>query len=161
MSVQPDEIRRHLQRVLADEARLLAQLEQILTAEAAVVGGSDATAIEHIGAARHRCIASLTGLDAERVSTCRMLAYAPGREGFERLLGWCDPSAALHERWRQNLQLAHRCKDLNDRNGLVVSLKLGQVQKRLAALRGGSAGALYGRGGARIDGFAPRALGTA
>jgi flagellar biosynthesis protein FlgN len=161
MSVQPADIRRHLERVLGDEARLLAELEQILTREAAIVRGDDAAAIENIGGFRQHCIGSLGRLDAERNSTCRMLACGEGRPGFEKLLAWCDLNQALRARWLRNLEVASRCKDLNDRNGAVVALKLNQVQKLLATLRGGSVEPAYGRQGKRFDGFARRELGQA
>lgn len=161
MSVQPADIRRHLERVLNDEARLLAELEQILTRETDVVRGEDAVAIENIGGSRQQCVDALSRLDTERTTTCRMLSYGEGRQGFERLLSWCDPGNALHSRWQRNLQLARHCRNLNDRNGAVVALKLGQVQKLLATLRGGTVEPAYGRQGARFEGFARRELGQA
>ena len=89
-----------------------------------------------------------------------MLSFGSGREGFERLLAWCDPGQDLRQLWHSNLQLARRCKELNDRNGAVVTLKLGQVQQLLATLRGGGPD-VYGRQGARFEGFARRELGQA
>jgi flagella synthesis protein FlgN len=161
MSVQPADIRRHLERILGDEARLLAELEQILTRESAVVRGDDATAIENIGGSRQHCVDALSRLDDERTATCRMLSFGAGRAGFEKLLAWCDADRTLYARWQRNLGIAGRCKDQNDRNGAVVALKLGQVQKLLATLRGGSVEPAYGRQGARFDGFARRELGQA
>ena len=161
MSVQPADIRRHLEQLLREESVLLVELEQILRREVAVVSGEDAVAIEQIGGARRLCVDALSRLDADRVATCRMLSFPGGREGFEQLLSWCDPSLALQQRWQENLLVAGRCKILNDGNGAVVTLKLGQVQKRLATLRGGKVGDVYGRGGASYDGFTQRALGQA
>ena len=160
MSIQPADIRRHIDRVLREEARLLAELEQVLQRETDVVRGDDPAAIEHIGASRHQCIDQLGRLDGERTEACRMLSFGSGREGFERLLAWCDPDQALRQLWQRNLRLARRCKELNDRNGAVVALKLGQVQQLLATLRG-SGPNVYGRQGARFEGFAPRVLGQA
>lgn len=158
--MQPAEIRQHIEKILNDETRLLGELEQLLQREAAVVRDDDPEAIEHIGGSRHHCIDSLTRLDSERTATCRMLAYGAGREGFEKLLSWCDPGKALYARWQQNLQTARRCQEHNDRNGAVVALKLAQVQQLLGALRGG-APQVYGRQGTRFDGFATRELGQA
>ena len=161
MSVQPADIRRHLERLLGDEARLLGELEQILRRESEVVRGDDATAIENIGGSRQACVDGLSRLDAERTATCRMLSFGAGRSGFEKLLDWCDTDKTLYARWQRNLEVARRCKDQNDRNGAVVALKLGQVQQLLATLRGGSVEPAYGRQGARFDGFARRELGQA
>ena len=49
MNVQTVDIRLHLERILGDEARLLAELELILSRESVVVRGDDAAAIENIG----------------------------------------------------------------------------------------------------------------
>jgi flagellar biosynthesis/type III secretory pathway chaperone len=64
-------------------------------------------------------------------------------------------------RWQANLERAHRCKNLNDRNGAVVMALMGQVQQRLAALRGDAPGPVYGRPGGRFEGVAQRTLGQA
>ncbi len=161
MSVQPADIRRHLDRILGDEARQLAELEQILRRESAVVRSDDASAIENIGGSRQHCVDALSRLNSERTATCRMLSFGEGRAGFEKLLTWCDADHALYARWQRNLEVAGRCKDQNDRNGAVVAVKLGQVQQLLATLRGGSVEPAYGRQGARFDGFAQRELGQA
>jgi len=161
MGIQPEQIRLHLERVLGEEAALLAELEQVLAAEADVVRGDDPDAIEHIGGNRQRCVARLVQLDGERASACRMLSFGAGREAFERLIAWCDPSQSLRPRWQANLARAHRCKDLNDRNGAVVMARMGQVQQRLAALRGDVPGPVYARSGGRFEGVAQRTLGQA
>jgi flagellar biosynthesis/type III secretory pathway chaperone len=162
MDVQAADVRAHLERVLGEESRLLVELEQVLARESAVVRGDDAGAIERIGGARHECVAALARLDAERMDACRMLSHAANRAGFEQLLAWCDPGRALHGQWQRNLQVAQRCKDLNDRNGAVVALKLGQVRQLLSTLRGaGAAPSSYGREGPRFEGFQHRELGQA
>jgi flagellar biosynthesis/type III secretory pathway chaperone len=162
MDVQPADVRRHLERLLGEESRLLAELEQLLTRESAVVRGDDPAAIERIGSSRHQCVSALTRLDAERMDACRMLSYPANRDGFEKLLAWCDPTRPLHAQWQRNLQVARRCKELNDRNGAIVALKLGQVRQLLSTLRGGTtAPSTYGRQGARFEGFQHRELGQA
>ncbi|MGH8253980.1 MAG: flagella synthesis protein FlgN, partial [Steroidobacteraceae bacterium] len=125
MGIQPEQIRLHLERVLGEESLLLAELEQVLAAEAEIVRSNDPDAIENIGANRQRCVARLVQLDGERANTCRMLSFGTGREAFERLIAWCDPAHGLRPRWQANLARAHRCKDLNDRNGAVVMARMG------------------------------------
>jgi flagella synthesis protein FlgN len=161
MGIEPEQIRLHLERVLGEESILLAELEQVLAAESAVVRGNDPDAIEHIGANRQRCVARLVQLDGERASASRMLSFGSGREAFERLIAWCDPAHSLRARWRANLECAHRCKDLNDRNGAVVMARMGHVQQRLATLRGDAPGPVYARPGGRFEGVAQRTLGQA
>ena len=161
MGIEPEQIRLHLERVLGEESLLLAELERVLSSEAEVVRGNDPDAIENIGGNRQRCVARLVQLDAERAGACRMLSFGSGREAFERLIAWCDPSHSLRPRWQANLALAHRCKELNDRNGAVVMARMGQVQQRLTTLRGDVPGPVYERPGGRFEGVAQRTLGQA
>ena len=161
MSIRPEDLRQHLARVLRDESGLLAELEQVLTREGAIVRSDDTKAIENIGAARHHCIDSLMRLDAERVAACRMLSFGTGPDAMERLLASCDHDQALRRHWQANLQVARRCRELNDTNGAVVTLKLGQVRQRLATMRGSSAAPVYGRQGVPYEGLARRELGLA
>jgi flagella synthesis protein FlgN len=161
MSIRPEDLRQHLARVLRDESTLLAELEQALIREGDVVRGDDAKAIEGIGAARHHCVESLLRLDAERVAACRMLSFGSGPDAIERLLTSCDHDQALRRHWQDNLKIARRCKELNERNGAVVTLKLGQVRQRLATMRGSSAAPVYGRHGVPYEGIARRELAQA
>ena len=161
MSIRPEDIHQHLERILNDESRLLKELEQVLAREADVVRGDDPTAIENIGSARHHCIDSLMRLDSERTALCRMLSLGSGPDSLERLLNWCDRDQTLRSLWQSNLQIARRCKELNERNGAVVTLKLGQVRQRLATMRGSSVAPVYGRQGLPYEGIARRELAQA
>ncbi len=161
MTIRPEDLSQLLGRILTDESRLLSELEQVLSREADVVRGDDPRAIENIGAARHHCIDSLMRLDAERTAACRMLSLGNGPDGLHRLLAWCDHDQTLRQRWEANLQIARRCKELNERNGAVVTLKLGQVRQRLATIRGSSAAPAYGRQGLPYEGIARRELAQA
>jgi flagellar biosynthesis/type III secretory pathway chaperone len=160
--VRPVDVQRHIDRILGEEARLLASLEQLLRSEAEILRSDDADAIERIGSSRHQCIDALTGLEAERAEACRLLACGSGRQGFEQLLDWCDPARSLRARWLANLDIARRCKDLNDRNGAVVTARLHRVQQLLAQLRGAGPPSTYGpkaAAGAAVLGY--RDLGCA
>jgi flagella synthesis protein FlgN len=161
MSVQAAEVRTHAGRILAEEHTLLQNLASLLQREAEIVRGDDAGAIERIGATRHDCIAALTRLEAERSASCRMLSFGEGRGAFQRLLDFCDANGDLRRRWQANLTLARRCKDLNDRNGAIVTVKLSHVQKLLRAMRGETAAPVYAPPAARQAGFATRVLGQA
>jgi flagellar biosynthesis/type III secretory pathway chaperone len=136
MSVQPGDVRAHAVGLLNEEAALLNRLEAILDQERNVLRGDDTAAIEHIGANRHDCTAALTRLVAERDDSCRLLSFGSGRAGFEQLLRSCDSAGLLLQRWQANLQLTRRCRELNDRNGALVTVKLNHVQNLLGALRG-------------------------
>ena len=161
MAVQPDDVRTHAAALITEEATLLARLESLLAHESTVLRGNDTAAIERIGANRHDCTASLSRLATERDHSCRLLSYQPGRAGFERLLQWCDATGNLAQRWRSNLDHARRCRDLNDRNGALVAVKLNHVQTMLGALRGEVAEPVYTLQPRPMAGFATRELGVA
>lgn len=161
MAVQPGDVRRHAEALISEEALLLGRLEQLLASEGSVLRGDDISAIERVGANRHDCTAALTRLAGERDNNCRLLSFKPGRNGFEQLLRWCDASGALLQRWQSNLAQARRCRDLNDRNGAVVAVKLNHVQTLLGALRGEVAEPVYSQQPRPMAGFATRELGIA
>lgn len=159
--VRPEQIQPHLQRILGEEAHLLAELQGLLERETTILQGDDVAAIQNIGSERHRCVERLTQLDAERADSCRLLSFGRGAAAVEKLFGWCDGSGALQRQWLSNLQLARRCKELNDRNGAIVTVKLGHIQQLLGKLRGTPAPAVYGPKAARFGALAPRDLGRA
>ena len=161
MTVQRGDVHQTLTRILSEEAGLLGELEAILQRETEVLCGEDAAAIQRIGGNRHRCVYTLSRLDAERTDTCRMLSFGSGRGALERLFEWADPSAALRLQWQSNLELARRCKGLNDQNGAIVAAKLGRVQQLLGKLRGATPPPVYSAKGARYGSLGPRDLGRA
>lgn len=161
MSVQRDDVREHLSRVLAEEGRLLGELETILQQETQILRSDDAEAIARIGDRRHRYVDSLSKLESERGATCRMLSFGTGQSALDQLLEWADPKGSLKDRWSRNLELARRCKAINDGNGAIVSAQLGRVQRMLGKLRGASAPPVYSARGSRYGQLGHRDLGRA
>jgi flagellar biosynthesis/type III secretory pathway chaperone len=161
MTVQRRDVHEHLTRILSEEARLLGEFEAVLRQETQVLRGEDTQAIQRIGGNRQRYVDALTRLDAERADTCRMFSFGSGRGALDRLFEWADPSAALRLKWSSNLDLARRCKALNDQNGAIVAAKLGRVQQLLGKLRGASPPPVYTAKGARYGNLGLRDLGRA
>jgi flagellar biosynthesis/type III secretory pathway chaperone len=161
MSIDRADVRQHLDSLLAEEAQLLVELQTVLEQETDIVRGDDTDAIQRIGSNRHRCVDRLSRIGVERADTVRMLSFGAGRTGMEKLFDWADPSAALRTKWRANVELARRCKALNDRNGAIVAAKLDRVQKLLGKLRGTTAPPVYGPRGSRYGSLGPRELGRA
>jgi flagellar biosynthesis/type III secretory pathway chaperone len=160
-AVSSVDIKPHLQRILTEEARLLLQLEAVLSRETAILQREDIAAIQSIGGERQQYVEQLSQLDRERADICRMLSFGIGGAAMNKLFGWADPSAALQTQWRANLQIARRCKTLNDRNGAIVAVKLGRVQRLLGKLRGVAPPPIYGPKAARQGALGARNLGRA
>ncbi|HWW20387.1 MAG TPA: flagellar protein FlgN [Steroidobacteraceae bacterium] len=161
MSVSRDDVRQHLSRILAEEAQLLAELESVLERETDILVGDDAQAIQNIGSNRHRCVDALSRLGVERTDTGRMLCFGADATGLDQLFEWADPSKALHARWSVNLELARRCKAINDKNGAIVAAKLNRVQKLLGQLRGVNPAPVYSSRASRYASLGLRNLGVA
>lgn len=160
--VRPADARAHIERILAEESRLLASLERLLHHETEILRGNDVEAIERIGSERHQCIDALTRLDEERTAICRLHDGGTGLQGFGRVIEWCDPGRELHARWQGNLDIARRCKNMNDRNGVVVTARLNRVQGLLGKLRGTNPPPTYGpRRGETASALGYRDLGSA
>ena len=68
-------------------------------------------------------------------------------QGLERLLAWCDPSRTLRRRWAECAERAARCRNLNDRNGALVTVRLKNVEGMLDVLTGRAKPKVYGRQG--------------
>jgi flagellar biosynthesis/type III secretory pathway chaperone len=161
MSVDRMAVQQHLSRLTAEEAQLLVELETVLEQETDILRGDDAEAIARIGSNRHRCVDRLSRIGTERSDASRMLSFGTDRLGLEQLFDWADPTTALRTRWSKNLELARRCKALNDRNGAIVAAKLDRVQQLLTKLRGATAPSVYSARGSRFGGLGPRELGRA
>lgn len=126
--------RQHVEQLLADEWRTLAQLEVLLTKEHELLEGGNVDAIEAAGNARQECISGLLRIDEERRSLCRMLGFNADAEGLSQLLRWCDPANGLSAKWSTCLEKAGRCQQLNQRNGALVTARLRRVEGLLGVL---------------------------
>jgi flagella synthesis protein FlgN len=141
--------REHLARLMSDETRLLAQLETLLDNEHTHLNGNDIDALEEAGAARQTCMGELVRVEDERRSLCRMSGKTADVKGLEELIRWCDPDSTLQSHWARCAEHAKRCRELNDRNGRVVTARLKRVAGMLDVITGrGQSPATYGPQGA-------------
>ncbi|MBC8026969.1 MAG: flagellar export chaperone FlgN, partial [Steroidobacteraceae bacterium] len=58
--------------------------------------------------------------------------------GLAKLVAWCDPAGSLHKRYEECATRAKRCRDLNDRNGVLVGAQIKRVEGLLGAMTGSS-----------------------
>jgi len=151
--MQPRACREHFAQLLTEELAGLNELAGLLEHEHKLLVANDVTALESAMHERQSCVARIMRVDEERRSLCRGLGYSTDVPGIEKLLRWCDPQASLAARWAECAARTAQCRELNDRNGVLVRARLKRVQDLLATLIGrGRESNTYGRRGAAVSG---------
>ena len=137
--MDPALTRDHLARLLAEENTALAEFESLLDREHAALATRDIDALEALADARQSSITHLLKLEDERRGVCSMLGYDTDLSGLAKLIGWCDPQRTLARPYEECAARARKCRDLNDRNGLLVGAQIKRVEGLLGAITGESA----------------------
>lgn len=157
-----DVCREHLAEVLAEEAALLGELRTLLEREYEVLGTKDAIAVEKTVLARQERVGALARVEEHRRSLCSLHGYSADYAGLEGLIVWCDPQGTLVSRLRECAKRAADCRDLNERNGTLVAVKLKRVEGLLGALSGRTSSAdTYNANGSNVPTRPGRVLGAA
>ena len=157
-----DVCREHLAEVLAEEADLLGELRTLLEREYEVLGTKDAIAVEKTVLARQERVGALARVEEHRRSLCSLHGYSADYAGLEGLIVWCDPQGTLVSRLRECAKRAADCRDLNERNGTLVTAKLKRVEGLLGALAGRPSSAdTYNANGSNAPTRPGRVLGAA
>lgn len=161
--MDPVVCREHLTALLREESQFLADLEGLLEQESRVLETSDIQALEATTRARQERMGALARIEEQRRSLCAMHGFSADRAGLESLMAWCDSQGGLLSRLRECAERAVRCRDLNDRNGIVVAARLKRVEGMLDTLTGRPARSdTYGPRGYSSPGTRPgRVLGAA
>ena len=153
--------REHLAELLGEEIVLLTELQQLLEQERDTIGTGEPEALQRTTRARQERLGALARIEEQRRSLCTLHGHTPDRAGLERLRQWCDPSGVLAPRLAECLGRAMRCRDLNDRNGVMVAARMKRVSELLQALTGRVArAATYGPRGYGARPSSGRVLGT-
>ena len=134
--MDPGVCREHLTTLLREESELLGELEELLARESRVLETSDVQALETTTRARQERMGALARVEEQRRSLCALHGFSADRVGLDGLLAWCDSEGKLLSRLRDCAERAVRCRDLNDRNGIVVAARLKRVEGMLDALTG-------------------------
>ena len=130
--------RDHLARLLAEENTALAEFEALLDREHVALATRDIDALEALADARQSSITRLLKLEDERRGVCSMLGYDTDLSGLAKLIAWCDPQRTLARPYEECAARARKCRDLNDRNGLLVGAQIKRVEGLLGAITGES-----------------------
>lgn len=153
--------REQLGRLIAEESNALRDLAILLEREHAYLVANDVVSLEGAARERQRCVARIYRIDEARRSLCTQLGRSLDQKGLEDLLRWCDPEGTLASGWARCAEAASKCRNLNDRNGALVSARLQNVQARLGTLIESRREAItYGPRGAYAQASAGRVLTT-
>ncbi|MEO8019009.1 MAG: flagellar protein FlgN [Pseudomonadota bacterium] len=128
-----------LARLLAEENGALGEFEMLLDKEHGALRSRDIDALEALAEARQASVVKLLKIEDERRSLCSMLGFETDLAGLAKLIAWCDPSRSLLKHYDECATRARKCRDLNDRNGVLVGAQLERVEGLLGALTGSSA----------------------
>jgi flagella synthesis protein FlgN len=128
-----------LARLLAEENAALGEFEMLLEKEHGALRSRAIDALEALAEARQASIIKLLKIEDERRSLCSMLGYETDLTGLAKLIAWCDPAHSLKPQYEECATRAHRCRDLNDRNGVLVGAQIKRVEGLLGAMTGTSA----------------------
>jgi flagellar biosynthesis/type III secretory pathway chaperone len=127
-----------LSRLLAEENGALGEFESLLDREHGALRSRDIDALEALADARQASLVKLLKIEDERRGLCSMLGYDTDLVGLSRLIAWCDPARTLVARYDECATRAKRCRDLNDRNGILVGAQIKRVEGLLGAITGTS-----------------------
>ncbi len=128
--------REALASILSTEVAQLAQLAGLLEREHELLVANEIETLESVMAERQVCVGKLLGAEDERRNLCRMHGRGVDGAGVLQLMAWCDPHGTLKARWEECANGATRCRDLNDRNGALVTARMKRVETLLTALTG-------------------------
>lgn len=136
--------REHMARLLAEENTALADFESLLDREHAALKSRDIDALEALADSRQDSVTRMLKLEDERRSMCGMHGYDTDLTGLAKLIAWCDPRRTLAAAYDECAVRARRCRDLNDRNGILVGAQMKRVEGLLGAITGTPAQRTYG-----------------
>ncbi len=128
-----------LGRLLAEENVALREFESLLEREHGALARRDIDTLETLAEDRQANIIRLLEIEEERRSLCGMLGYETDLPGLAKLFSWCDPGRTLMHHYEECSSRARKCRDLNDRNGILVGAQIKRVEGMLGALTGSNA----------------------
>lgn len=125
-----------LQRLLVEENGALAEFERLLSEEHDALRSRNIDALEQLAESRQSNVIRLLKIEDERRSLCSMLGFDTDLMGLSKLIAWCDPAASLAKRYEECATRAKNCREINDRNGILVGAQIKRVEGLLGAMTG-------------------------
>jgi flagellar biosynthesis/type III secretory pathway chaperone len=125
-----------LGRLLAEENAALSEFETLLDREHGALASRDIDALETLAETRQANVIRLLRIEEERRTVCSMLGYDTDLQGLAKMIAWCDPSRTLARPYDECANRARKCRDLNDRNGVLVGAQIKRVEGLLGVITG-------------------------
>ncbi len=125
-SHDPTLCREQLATLMAAQNAHLAALEALLMQEYELLQSRDAEGLENAGTARQQCLGHIVRIEDERRALCRATGRSEDTAGLHSLLAWCDPTGLLVPAMQEYGERTRRCREQNDRNGILVNGRLQQ-----------------------------------
>lgn len=146
--MDPAACRATLGRLIDQETGAVTELMSLLEREHEHLLANDVVALREAMRTRQQCVSRILRVDEERRRLCRSLGKPNSLAGLTQLMYWCDPQRTLAAAWQRCAETAARAQQLNDRNGMLVGVRLKHVRDRLGALlEGRRSSHTYGRKG--------------
>jgi len=153
-SHDPNRCREQLATLMAGQNAELAALEDLLKQEYELLQSRDADGLEKAGTERQQCISRILRIEDERRALCRATGRSDDPAGLHSVLAWCDPTELLKPSMQEYRDRTLRCREQNDRNGILVNGRLQRVTGMLNVLDGGAQeGRTYGPGSDKGGGY--------
>ena len=148
--MDPAACRESFATLLTQEITSLTELATLLEHEHGLLVANDVAALEIAMEKRQVTIGRVLRIEEERRTLCRSHGRNVDPAGLEQLLLWCDATGSLKARLTQYVGITTRCRDLNIRNGALVTARMRRVETLLNTLTGQPAEAspTYGPKGA-------------
>ena len=157
--MDPSTCREQMALLITEQTEHVSRLAELLEREHALLVHNDVAALDPAMRERQRYVARILHIEEEWRGLCRGLGYAADPDGLASMLRWCDPGGSLTAAWSECAAAAARCRQNNDRNGILVSARLQQIQARLGTLiQAGRNSMVYGRHGTEFSGNAGRVV---
>ena len=125
-SNDPTLCREQLTTLMAGVNAHLAALEGLLTQEYNLLQSRDAEGLERAATTRQQCLGQILRIEDERRALCRATGRNEDTAGLHSLLAWCDPTGQLVPAMQEYRERTQRCREQNDRNGILVNGRLQQ-----------------------------------
>ena len=121
---EPTDCREQLATLMRDANAQLAALEGLLVREYALLQSGEVEDLEKAGTERQQCVGQVLRIEDERRALCRATGRSEDAAGLHSLLAWCDPTGLLLPVIQEYRDRTQRCRDQNDRNGMLVNGRL-------------------------------------